>query len=650
MSHYRWDTTFLDLFHRCVERYRGGDTEYEGYYTDEDRAFLGTRAELPLAAPTQGRPEVVDALVHLIDHPDAELDTIVERFIPGPDFPTGGRILNSGEEIHRIYAAGEGAIDLRGEFEMEGKSRIILTSIPYGVDKSELVEKIAEHIIAERVPQLSDIRDESTDEIRVVLELKRGANADAAMAYLFKHTTLQSRFHCNITCLVPTANPEVAAPARVDLLTILRQFLTFRMEVVVRRLRFELEQLERRIHILRGFAIIFDALDEAIRIIRSSKDKSDAAQRLIHRFGIDDEQAEAILETKLYRLAQMEIETILRELEEKEAKAAEIRALLADEPARWQLIRDEFTSLRDVFGDARRTTIAGPDAVLEYSAEDYIVSEDVYVIVTRDGWVKRQRSYSDIQSIRTRDGDEVGWVLGGSTREVVGFFTNFGRAYSMRIADLPSTTGYGDPVQKLFDFSDRERIVGVISFDPRVLPEPIAPPDPEPLLFGTEEASEPESDGPYIVAASRGGQILRTAIGNLSEPSNRNGRAFMRLDRNDEVVGVDISAGDENVCLASRESYVLIFPVGQVNIVKGAAKGVRAIRLGSSDALIGFALSGSARQGLEVETSRGRREIVRTTKFDVSNRGNRGRQLIKRGSLARVVLQPTEIRLNGRSS
>lgn len=599
--------------------------------------------------PPHNLSEVVRALVYLIDNPEAELDALTER-IPGPDFPTGGRILNSREELRRIYATGEGAVDLRGEYELEGKTRIIITSIPYGVDKSELVEKIADHIAAERVPQLSDIRDESTDDVRVVLELKRGANAEAAMAYLFKHTMLQSRFHCNITCLIPTANPEVAAPSRVDLLTILREFLSFRMEVVVRRLRFELEQLERRIHILRGFAIIFDALDEAIRIIRSSNDKSDAAQRLMHRFGIDDEQSDAILETKLYRLAQMEIDSIMRELEEKEAKAGEIRALLADEPARWKLIRDEFTALVDEFHDDRRTTIAGPDAALEYSAEDYIVNEDVYVIVTRDGWVKRQRSYSDIQSIRTRDGDEVGWVIGSSTREVVGFFTSFGRAYSIRIADLPSTTGYGDPVQKLFDFSDRERIVGVVSFDPRVLPEPVEPPEAEPMLFGEDAEKEAESDGPYLIAATRGGQILRTAFGNMAEPSNRNGRAFMRLDPNDEVLGVEVSAGDENVCLASRESYVLIFPVGQVNIVKGAAKGVRAIRLGSSDALIGFTLSGAARQGLEVETNRGRREIVRTTKFDVSNRGNRGKQLIKRGSLARVVLQPTEIRLNGRSS
>lgn len=612
--------------------------------------------------PPHNLGEVVDALVYLIDNPAATLEDIVGEgsgsetakmrppLIAGPDFPTGGRILNTPEEVLEIYRKGEGTIDLRGEYVQEGKTRIVITSIPYGHSKSDIVEKIADLVIADRVPQISDVRDESTDDVRVVLELKRGSDPDAAMAFLFKHTTLQTRFHVNLTCLIPTENPEIAAPARVDLLTILRHFLAFRMEVVVRRLNFELGQLEKRIHILRGFAKIFDALDEAIRLIRSSEDKRDAAQRLMHRFGLDDDQADAVLETKLYRLAKMEMDSILRELEEKEARAAEIRKLLSDEEARWLLVREEFSALRNEFADDRRSSMAGPDAVLEYSEEDYIVDEDVYVIVSRDGWVKRQRSYSDIQSIRTRDGDEIGWALGASTRSTVAFVTNFGRAYTVRASDLPSTTGYGDPIQKLFDFSDRERIVGVLSFDPRVLPDPVPSPDAEPELFTEDEASEKDDLRPYIVSVSRGGQILRTAIDGIAEPSNRNGRILMRLEKGDELFAVAISAGDENVCIATRESYALIFPVHQVNIVKSAAKGVRAIRLSKGDYLIGFALSRSAREGLEVETSRGRREIVRTTKFELSNRGNRGRQIIRRGNLTKVIQAPIELRLNGRSS
>lgn len=591
--------------------------------------------------------ETVSALLALIEDPDLTVAELVSRFGIAPDFPTGGRVLNTREELVSVYEKGEGPIELRGDWETDGKTRIVITSIPYGVTKSDLIEQIAEHILGGKLPQVVDVRDESTDDVRIVLELKRGAEAEVAMAYLLKHTQLQTRFHVNLTCLVPTDNAEVCAPERVDLGRMLRHFLDFRMEVVVRRLRFELDQLEKRIHILRGFEKIFDALDEAIRIIRSSEDKADAAQRLMHRFGLDDVQADAILETRLYKLAKLEIDAIRRELEEKEAAAAVLRGLLDDEGKRWLLVADELREIRDTFATPRRTAVAGPDAALEYQAEAYIVDEDVYVIVTRDGWVKRQRSYTELESIRTRDGDSVGWVLPGSTRQSIAFFTNFGKAYTTRIEALPSTTGHGNPVQKLFDFSDREHVVGVISMDPRVLPAPIAQPEPEPGLF---EGAPPPEEGPFLVAVTEKGTCLRLPLDGFSEPSNRNGRTFMRVQDADTILGVVPAAGDENVCIASRTGYALIFPVAQIPIMKGAAKGVIAMRLGAGDRVLGFALATAARQGLEVETSRGRREIVRTTKFDVSNRGNRGKLVIQRGALTKVIVPPVEIRLNGNSA
>ncbi len=599
--------------------------------------------------PPHNLGEVVDAAMHMIDSRNARVETLVEKYVKGPDFPTGGRILNSQEEIIEIYRTGEGAIDVRGEYEVDGKTRILITSIPYTVTKSDLIEKIAEHIVAERVPQLADIRDESTDDVRIVLELRRGADPEAAMAYLFKHTPLQSRFHVNMTCLVPTDKPDVPTPKKATLTEILGHFLDFRMEVLVRRLRHELEQLERRIHILRGFEKIFDALDEAIRIIRASEDKSDAAQRLMHRFDLDDEQADAILEIKLYKLAKLEIDAIRRELEEKEAQAAEIRELLADEARRWKLVRHELREIKQQYADERRTVVAGPDERIQYTEEHYIVKEDVYVIVTRDGWVKRQRSYTDLDNIRTRDGDEIGWVLPGSTRATVAFFTNFGKAYTARIDELQSTSGYGEPIQKLFDFSDRERIVGVASLDERVLPKPVPEPTISPELFHSNGNGQEPAAGPLAVAVTAHGQTVRFSLESYTDTSTKSGRLFMRPGKSDEVIGVQVSAGDENVCLASREGYVLIFPVHQIPVYKNAAKGVMAMRLGKDDRILGFTLSNAAREGLEVETSRGRREVVRTTKFDASNRGNRGKQIIKRGKITRVVVVPEEIRLNGQS-
>ncbi len=591
--------------------------------------------------PPHNLREVIDACIHMIDHPNARLETLLEHHIKGPDFPTSGIVLNTPEELAAIYENGEGRIELRGRYVMEGKTTIVITSVPYMVNKADLVEKIADHIADENVPQLSNVRDESTDEVRIVLDLKRGSNAQAAMAYLFKHTALQTRFHVNMTCLVPTDNPEVAAPRKVDLQTIIQHFLAFRLEVVTKRLEYELAQLEKRIHILRGFAIIFDALDEAIRIIRSSRNKQDAGQRLMHRFQLDEAQTDAILEIKLYRLSQMEIEAIQAELDEKEARAAEIRALLSDEAARWTLVRDELKEVKKTYKEERRTAIDGPDEVLEYTAEDYIIDEDVYVIVTRDGWVKRQGSYTALDSIRVRDGDSVGWVLGGSTRATVGFFSNHGKAYTTRIDELPSTTGYGDPIQKLFDFDDGERIVGVVCFDERVLPQPEPDPEVQPKLF-ENGAPDPEELDPYVVAISRHGQAVRFTIDGYDDPSTRTGRTFMKLDGDDAVAMAKVAAGHENVCLASRVGHVLIFPVHQISVYKGAAKGVIAIRLEEGDRLLGATLSTAARDGLEVETNRGRREIVRTTKFEVANRGNKGRLIIKRGHLAEVFPESEE--------
>jgi len=592
--------------------------------------------------PPHNLTELIDAAIFMIGAPATTNQMLVEKFIQGPDFPTAGRILNTQESLIDVYNRGEGPIELRGEYEYEGKSRVIVTSIPYGVTKSTLIEQIADHIINGKLPQLVDVRDESTDIVRIVLEVKRGASSELVMAYLLKHTALQTKFHVNLTCLLPTDNPELCAPARVDLVTILRHFLDFRMQVVVRRVEFELLQLEKRIHILRGFEKLFGALDEAIRIIRASENKQDAATKLMARFGLDDIQAEAILETKLYKLSKLEIDAIQRELDEKEAMAAELRKLLGDEPARWKLIGTELKEIRTKFSDPRRTMVAGPDEKIEYSAEDFIVDEEVFVIVTRDGWVKRQRSYGEVGSIRVRDGDSVGWILPGSTKRTVVFFSNFGKAYTCRGEALPSTTGHGSPIQKLFDFSDREFIVGVVSVDPRAMPKPAQKEDVEPKLFEDSD-SEPEIEGPFAVGVTSDGQILRMSLENYSDPSTVSGRMFMKLASKNVVLRVEASSGAENVCLATKEGNCLIFPVSQVPVMKNAAKGVIAMRLTSADRIIGYALSAAARQGLEVETTRGRSEIIRPTKFPISNRGNKGRLIIQRGSIKDAIYPTVEI-------
>lgn len=608
--------------------------------------------------PPHNLKEVCKALGQLLDARLEGREVPIEkltRVIKGPDFPTGGVILNTEEEIRQIYASGQGTVKVRGTYEPDPDKPgtvVLITSIPYGIEKDALVLRIGELIGKGQVPQLTNVKDLSTDDVRIALELRPGANADAAMAYLFKNTPLQCNFNVNLTCLLPAAGAEVAVPARLDLKSILQHFLDFRLEVVTRRLRHELNQLLNRIHILEGFAIVFDNLDEAIRIIRASDGKADASPKLMDRFGLSEIQADAVLETKLYRLGKLEIKDILEELKAKRKRADEIRRLLDDEPARWKIIGDELKEIAR-YGNERLTKIDREGAApVEYREEDYIVDEDAWVIVTRDGWTKRQKTFTDVASIRVRDDDRVGWVYRCRARLTLTFFTDRGSAYTLRANDIPMTTGHGEPIQKLFAFEDREHIVGVVCHDPRCLPVPTAPAEPPPplvqkLLHGEAgQANGHAGDAPsvppppYAVALTAGGKVLRFALAPLAAVSTRKGRVVVRLDSafaDDLVVAVEATDGSENVCLATRSARVLIFPVSEANVVSGAAKGVTAIKLDERDRVIGFALANRMREGLSVRTNRGATQIIRATKYPVTGRGGRGYGILQRGSLEAVI-------------
>ena len=597
---------------------------------------------------------VCAALEILLKSPnrDAPIEKLVEAVV-APDFPTGGIILNTAAEIQQIYATGQGSIKLRGTYEPDPDKphQINITSIPYGIEKDDLVARIGALIGEGKVPQLTNVKDLSTDDVRIALELKPGQNPEAALAYLFKNTPLQTNFNVNMTCLLPSEGAEVAVPDRLDLKSMLLHFLDFRLIVVTRRLQHELDGLLRRIHILEGFAIVFNNLDEAIRIIRASDGKPDASPKLMDRFVLSFEQADAILETKLYRLGKLEISDILKELGERRDRAAQIQLLLDDESERWRIVRSELKEIARAYGDDRRTKLLeGPLPTIEYREEDYIIDEDAWVIVTREGWVKRQKSFADVASIRVRDDDVVGWVYRAKARQTLTLFTDRGVAYTLRVNDVTLTTGHGEPVQKLFAFEDNEHIVGVICHDPRCLPDvKDVPPPPAPtqavLLAdvastnGHAPASTPPPP-PYAVALTAGGKVLRFALAAVVAVSTRKGRQVIRLDPaipDDRTVGVEASDGTENVCLATRSARVLIFPVAEANVVAAAAKGVAAVKLDPKDRVIGFALADRKREGLTVRTSRGSTQIVRATKYPVTSRGGRGYAILQRGSLDAIV-------------
>src|SRR5213082_3026677 len=315
--------------------------------------------------PPHNLVEVCSALVKLLDNEELSSAQLC-RYIKGADFPTGGQILNSGEELKAIYRTGSGSIRLRGTWDLGPETRstktIYIDSVPYTVNKAQLVERIADVVLSRRLPQLLDVKDLSTEDVRIALEMKRDADEKMIMAYLFKHTPLQINVVVNLTCLIPTENPEVGRPERLDLKQILWHFLHFRLEVVTKRLEHELAALKKRVHILEGFETVFDALDEIIRMIRKSDGKADAAEKIMARFRLEAEQTDAILELKIYRLARLEILIIRNELEEKRKRARQINTLLKDEDSRWKLVRSELEQIQKKYGDPkvdkRRTSIA----------------------------------------------------------------------------------------------------------------------------------------------------------------------------------------------------------------------------------------------------------------------------------------------------
>jgi DNA gyrase subunit A len=493
------------------------------------------------------------------------------------------------------------------------------------VNKSTLVERIAEVALSRKLPPLVDVKDVSTSDVRIALELKKDADEKMVMAYLFKHTPLQNSFIVNLTCLIPTENPEIGRPERLDLHAILWHFLHFRLEVVTRRLEHELAAIKKRVHILEGFEKVFDALDEILKIVRKSEGKADAAQQIMKRFALDDEQTDAILELKIYRLARLEILIIRKELEEKRRRARQISTLLKDEEGRWGVVKVEIEEIQKKYGDARRTLISSDEGEAEYTAEDFIVEEDNVILVSRDGWVKRQKEVKDVSATRVREGDTVLAVLPGSTRASAVFFSNFGVAYTTRFADIPASTGYGEPIQRFFKLKDGERIVAAFSLDPRV--------------SGNITAKK-EGDVPpvHAVAVTSDGYSMRFALSPFVEPSTRTGRRFARVADGTEVVGVAQATGSEVLIAATREARAILCKAEEVNFLSGPGRGVILIKLSSgNDRVLGFIASSGDRDLLTVETSRGAEQTISTAKYEVTGRGGKGRELLQRGQFTRIM-------------
>ncbi len=571
--------------------------------------------------PPHNAGEILDACIELVKDPKLETKDLM-KWVKGPDFPTGGQLLNSKKEIRDIYETGRGGLRLRAEWKLEerakGNPHIIVTSVPYATNKSTLVSRIGDIVRERQLAPLVDVRDESTKEVRVVLEIKKEADPELVMAYLYKHTPLASSFNVNMTCLVPTDNPEVGTPKQLGLKEMLQYFLRFRFEVVTKRFQFEQGQIKARLHILEGFEKVYDALDEMIKIIRKSDGKQDAAGKLIARFKLSAEQVEAILEMKLYKLARLEILVIQKELKEKRAEARRLADLLKSDRARWAVVKEELIEIRKKYDDKRRTKIGGGGDEVEYNADAFISDEDCQVVITRDGWVKRVRELKDPTSTRMREGDEIMAVLSGSLKANLVFFSSAGTAYVTRYNDVPASTGYGDPVQKLFKFDDGERVVGALSLDARL-------PIPE-----------------RMIAVSKKGFGLRFALEPHKEASTRSGRRFARPPAGDEIIGTMPCSDRDLLAVVSKKTFALVCKANEINELSGPGKGVTVIKLAPDDEVVAFLSTTKKDQEIVLETAKGKALKLTPGRYEVTSRAGKGREMSKKDSV-KSVQKPLEI-------
>jgi DNA gyrase subunit A len=432
----------------------------------------------------------------------------------------------------------------------------------------------------------------------------------------------------NLTALVPDEQ-GMPIPARLSLVEILRHFLDFRLITVRKRFEYQLEQLRKRIHILEGFGIIFKGLDKALKIIRNSQGKQDAAEKLMKAFPLDEVQTYAILEIQLYRISQLEIERILGELNEKRAEANRIEKILKSESRLWKVVKSELKDLADKFPDKRRTEIGNSDEIQEFDPQAYIVRENTNVVITVDGWVKRVGRLASVEGTRVREGDAVLDVIPGSTLDNAVFLSSAGVAYTMSMADVPASSGYGDPISKYVKLGDGEKIIGMITTDVRFTSEDSPANDPMPE--------------PYIMIATAQGQVSAISLSQYRPTSTKAGRRYARLRKEDHVVFAKLITEEESIFLATRQARIVHFGLSDVPVLGNPGIGVKGIKLEKNDEVLGAAMMARPSDSLKILNSNDTVITIGQQKYNITSRGGKGIKTSQRNTF--VEIQRPEIDL-----
>ena len=575
--------------------------------------------------PPHNLTEVINACLCVLDNPEASLFDLMEH-ITGPDFPTKGLILGRAG-IRSAYATGKGRITMRARTELEefgqNRQRIIVTEIPYQVNKRMLIKNMADQVNEKRLEGISDIRDESDrNGMRIVIELKREANPQVVLNRLFAQTQLQSTFAVNMLALVKNQSQ----PKVLSLREILDEYLAHQEDVVIRRTRYDLKKAQERAHLLEGLLIAQDNIDEVIHIIRSSYD--DAKERLMERFGLSEIQAQAILDMQLKRLQGLEKDKLLAEYRELEEKIAYYQKVLGDMELVKGIVRDELTAIRDKYGDARRTEIV--DVEDEIDDEDLIEEEDCCYTLSKGGYIKRlpvdtyrsqRRGGRGVSGQSLREEDYIKNLFIASTHDYLLFFTNTGRVHRRKGYLIPEAgrTARGTHIANVLPLEQDERVTAMLL---------------------TRDFAEDE----FITMVTRQGTVKRMQMSDLYT-ARKAGIRVLSLDEGDELIAVMKTTGNDNLLLATRRGMAICFNESDVRCMGRMATGVRGIRLGTDDAVVGAAVAEAGKTLLTVtENGYGKRTPVESylRGDEVQNRGGKGmknyRLTEKTGAVAGAVV------------
>jgi DNA gyrase subunit A len=621
----------------------------------------GIAVGMSCSFPPHNLVELLAACRAMIHNRSAGVKDLM-KYVKGPDFPTGGEIVGRPADLEETYSTGHGAIKVRGTYVVEeqkrGRVNVVVTSIPYSVNKSRLIERIAGLIKDKRLRQVQDVRDESAADVRIVIELRSGdVKPEAVMGFLYRHTDLQINFPVNMIAITPQGAPE-----RLSLPAIINYFLDFRYEKTILRLQYRLDFLKKRIHILVGFQILFSDLDKALKLIRSARSRQEAENALTAAFKLDKAQVDAILEMRLYRLVAIEIGSLMDELEAKKKEAADISDDLGSPERLWKIVDADLGEMDKKFKDPRRTTLVHEDdaAAVEFDPDELVEHEDATVILSKQGWIRRMKmEVADPSSLKFREGDGLLSRARVSTGRTAALFSNLGKAYVVRVIDIPATAGFGEPVGSLLTLADGEFMVEMLVAEPspngRVVDshcaaaEPACDEDaqeddtPQMGLFDdldetpTEAAPPLASPAPWRgVLVTRKGKGFRFDYDAIRESTKRTGKRMVNLTGGDEVVAVKPEWGDL-VLLATDSGRVILFPTEQAPVLAGAAQGVRMIGLAGDDGVVSLEIV-APQDVVRIVSKKGKETILTVNEIPLANRAGRGKNLAE--GIARV--EPVE--------